>query len=169
MPTVQCYHCSKSIYKRPRDVEKSKSGLLFCSNECYKYHRSPESTCQKCGIVLTGRNRGTRKFCSYSCSNGSRRGEKRPGNSQGRASRNLRLKAVLAEDRGLFCEVCRYDRVLVVHHLVEVASGGDDSLDNLMLICPNCHGEIHGKIDGEAFVESLNRLARLASASQTNC
>ena len=51
----------------------------------------------------------------------------------------------------------------------EVASGGDDSLDNLMLICPNCHGEIHGKIDGEAFVESLNRLARLASASQTNC
>jgi 5-methylcytosine-specific restriction protein A len=32
---------------------------------------------------------------------------------------------------------------LEVHHKIRLADGGDDSLDNVIAICPNCHREEH--------------------------
>jgi len=32
---------------------------------------------------------------------------------------------------------------LVVHHVIQLANGGDDSTDNAKALCPNCHREKH--------------------------
>lgn len=32
---------------------------------------------------------------------------------------------------------------LEVHHLVQLAHGGDDSIENAVALCPNCHRELH--------------------------
>ena len=42
--------------------------------------------------------------------------------------------------KGWECELCGHDEVLHVHHKVP---NGDNSLNNLMLLCPNCHYGIH--------------------------
>lgn len=43
------------------------------------------------------------------------------------------------------CEICEYDfkPTLQLHHVIPVSKGGCDSLENLMLLCPNCHKTIH--------------------------
>ncbi|MGI9898367.1 PIN domain-containing protein [Vibrio natriegens] len=49
------------------------------------------------------------------------------------------------------CEGCGYiddgDRsILEFHHLVPLSEGGDNSFDNLLLLCPNCHRLEHKKL-----------------------
>lgn len=50
------------------------------------------------------------------------------------------------------CERCRseapFDRAdgtpyLEVHHIVRLADDGDDSVENAIALCPNCHRELH--------------------------
>ena len=59
--------------------------------------------------------------------------------------RGKAIKQRLLLSRGLRCEICKYDNIniLVGHHLIEKAIGGSDDLDNLQLLCPNCHYTIH--------------------------
>jgi predicted HNH restriction endonuclease len=52
-----------------------------------------------------------------------------------------------------FCELCQqpapFEResdgtpYLEVHHIVSLADGGDDTLENTLALCPNCHRELH--------------------------
>ena len=64
---------------------------------------------------------------------------------------------VLARAKGL-CERCRRrapfvrakndELYLEVHHKVQLAHGGDDTVENAIALCPNCHRELHyGKAD----------------------
>lgn len=55
------------------------------------------------------------------------------------------LKLRLIELRGSCCEQCGCPKtnILNVHHKIRKADGGSDNLENLQLICPNCHAEIH--------------------------
>ncbi len=41
------------------------------------------------------------------------------------------------------CEVCGNSRRLHVHHRVNIKNGGNHKRDNLVLLCEECHGEIH--------------------------
>lgn len=56
----------------------------------------------------------------------------------------LRIKEELIEEKGA-CAICYYDfkPVLQIHHIKPVSLGGGDHLDNLLLLCPNCHKFIH--------------------------
>ena len=59
---------------------------------------------------------------------------------------------VLARAKGL-CEHCqnpapfkrRTDGTpyLEVHHILQLAAGGDDSIENALALCPNCHRRMH--------------------------
>jgi 5-methylcytosine-specific restriction endonuclease McrA len=53
------------------------------------------------------------------------------------------LKFRLLESRGKFCERCGYDtyEILQVHHKDRDRNNSD--LENLELICPNCHCKEH--------------------------
>jgi len=46
------------------------------------------------------------------------------------------------------CQICGYDEypILEVHHIKERRNGGTNDLNNLIVVCPNCHRKIHKKI-----------------------
>lgn len=43
------------------------------------------------------------------------------------------------------CEICKFDltELLEIHHILPLQQGGDNSLDNISYLCPNCHRIIH--------------------------
>lgn len=51
------------------------------------------------------------------------------------------------------CEVCAYDYKpsLQVHHVVQVSKGGSNDIENLALLCPNCHGLVHSLMSDSAY------------------
>ena len=45
-----------------------------------------------------------------------------------------------------FCSICGYKEhpdILEVHHIIARKDGGNDDIDNLILLCPNCHRKVH--------------------------
>ncbi|WP_129127081.1 HNH endonuclease [Geomonas oryzae] len=53
---------------------------------------------------------------------------------------------------------------LEVHHLIKLAEGGPDTVENAVALCPNCHRRCHFGNDGESFTlrlfEGVERLKR---------
>ena len=39
------------------------------------------------------------------------------------------------------CEICGYDKFVVVHYIVSKKDGGLDTLSNVIMLCPNHHKE----------------------------
>ena len=75
-----------------------------------------------------------------------------PGHKEDKAKTTRALKKYLLDARGSKCECCGYAVVdaLVVHHIIERSEGGSNDRWNLLLICPNCHMEIHKNLEGRA-------------------
>lgn len=46
-----------------------------------------------------------------------------------------------------YCYVCKYDKATVKHHIIHKSEGGSNRLDNIIVLCPNCHALVQqGKI-----------------------
>jgi predicted HNH restriction endonuclease len=65
-------------------------------------------------------------------------------------SRNRTLRRQLHQMYGGRCQICGFDPMLVYgveachsHHLIYLARGGSDNLENMALLCPNHHSVIH--------------------------
>lgn len=50
------------------------------------------------------------------------------------------------EKYGQSCELCSYSLTIDVHHILEKKKGGTDEIENLCVLCPNCHSLIHRNI-----------------------
>ena len=140
-PNRGCNICGKLVYRRPSEIEKTK-GHVFCSAKCYGISCRKETPCVVCGkLMLSGLNK---KTCSRSCSNKHRIGIQylinRP---KDKVTTLRRIKIRLLKLRGEKCERCNYNKgeVLQVHH--KNRNKNDNGLNNLELICPNCHYEEH--------------------------
>ena len=58
------------------------------------------------------------------------------------------------------CSVCGWDKAACdIHHIVERKYGGTNNLDNLVILCPNCHRSVHEH--GDSFITS-NALRKLS-------
>lgn len=140
-PNTFCIICSKPIYKRPVEIERNK-GRVFCSMSCYGISCRKEKPCLICGkAILAGENK---KTCSRSCANKYRTGIKYKLNKpRSKVKYYKALKIRLLKMRGMVCERCGYNKfeILQVHH--KDRNESNNSLDNLELICPNCHFERH--------------------------
>lgn len=54
------------------------------------------------------------------------------------------FKKLLIQEKGPFCEECgQTDVPLQVDHIVPVSRGGEDTLDNMQLLCYECHMKKH--------------------------
>ncbi len=140
-PNTQCMICGNPIYRRPIEIQKSK-GKVFCSQACFGINNRKEIPCIVCGKkILSGENK---KTCSRICANKNRSGIQYKINSPKdlvKSQRSLKLK--LLEIRGNKCENCDYNKyqILEVHH--KDRNRENNNLENLKLICPNCHAEEH--------------------------
>lgn len=140
-PNSQCNVCSKNIYKRPSQIKKNR-GRVFCSVDCFGISCRKENPCVVCGkMILGGLNK---KTCSRSCANTNRAGIKyHLGRPKNKVKSQKALKMRLLELRGKVCERCSYNKteILQVHH--KDRNRENNIIDNLELICPNCHYETH--------------------------
>lgn len=140
-PNTTCSVCNKAIYRRPTQIEQ---GPVYCSLSCFGKASRKEKRCLVCGRALI--NSGRKKTCNRSCANIFRTGIRYNGEARkDKVKPVAALKARLVIERGTVCERCGYAKthILEVHHRIRRCEGGTDDLDNLELICPNCHAEIH--------------------------
>lgn len=140
-PNTECTICDKPIYKRPSQIE-SNDGRVFCSTECYGISCRKEIACLICGkLILAGLHK---KTCSRKCSNKNRAGIiykiKKP-DSEIKSQEILKVR--LLKIRGLKCERCSYSKYEILHIHHKDRNRSNNQLDNLELICPNCHFEEH--------------------------
>lgn len=140
-PNTKCSVCNSPIYRRPAEIEKSK-GNVFCSMSCYGISCRKESPCIVCGkLILAGLNK---KTCSRGCANTYRKGIQYKINSpRSKVKSQQALKIRLLKERGNKCERCNYKKyqILEIHH--KNKDRKNNNLENLLLICPNCHAEEH--------------------------
>lgn len=64
------------------------------------------------------------------------------------------VRTLVLHEAGYLCgnPRCRTPLTLEIHHLVQVATGGASTADNLICLCPNCHTSHH---NGRIPIESL--------------
>jgi len=140
-PNTKCTICANPIYKRPQQIQLNK-GRVFCGQECYGVSCRKETPCTICGkLILASLNK---KTCSRGCSNTQRIGIKYNCRSlQYKVKSQQALKTRLLKNKGTNCERCGYNKleILQVHH--KNRDRTNNNLDNLELICPNCHYEEH--------------------------
>ena len=140
-PNIKCSVCNKDIYRRPLQIKNSK-GILFCSLSCNGVRNRKYTKCIVCGEkILASKNE---KTCSRVCSNKSRKGIRyNIGRPLDKVYTAQTLKIKLLQIRGKKCERCGYqsENILQVHHLNKNHS--DNRIENLQIICPNCHCEEH--------------------------
>lgn len=140
-PNTKCVICGKVIYRRPCELERNK-GWVFCSSTCYGQSCRRERPCIVCGkAILKSLHR---KTCSRGCSNINRAGIKYKVNSpHDKVKSQHSLKMHLLRARGKNCERCGYNKfeILQAHH--KDRNRNNNGLENLELICPNCHCEEH--------------------------
>jgi len=129
------------MYRRKSQIKRNK-GHVFCSMACYGILNRKETPCLVCGVpILAGFNK---KTCSRTCANKHRTGIKYKMNRpKDKVMNERRLKLRLLVLRGNTCEGCGYNKreILQVHHKDRNHQNND--LNNLRLICPNCHYEEH--------------------------
>lgn len=141
-PNISCIVCGIAVYRRPIEIKRN-NGRVFCSMLCYGISCRREKPCIICGKPILARE--NKKTCSRACANKYREGIKyklgRPSKDKVKTQRFLKIR--LLEIRGRICERCGYDKaeVLQVHH--KDRNRLNSELDNLELICPNCHFEEH--------------------------
>jgi len=140
-PNTSCQVCGKKIYRRPIEIKKH-NGRAFCSLKCYGKSCRKEIPCIVCGkLILAGLNK---KTCNRSCANKHREGIKYKLNShRDKVKTQKLLKVRLLKIRGKKCERCGLGiyEILQIHHKDRNRNNND--LDNLELICPNCHSKEH--------------------------
>lgn len=141
-PNTVCSVCKKSIYKRPSQI-KINNGNVYCSATCYGVRCRKEIPCLECGKLLL--TRYNKKTCSRACANKHRAGikYKLAGPRKDKVKNYKSLKIRLLTQRGKTCERCGYTKfeILQVHH--KDRNHLNNELNNLELICPNCHFEEH--------------------------
>lgn len=138
-PNTKCAICGKLIYRRPIEIKR---GEVFCSVVCAGIACRKEKPCLICGkLILAGLNK---KTCSRSCANKRREGIKyKIGSPRNKVKSQRALKLRLLKERGKKCEKCDYNKyqILEIHH--KNRNRKNNELENLELICPNCHAEEH--------------------------
>ena len=144
-----CETCNKEFTHIASRANKAK----YCSPLCY--HRAMDKkgsitlTCKHCGKEFYGSpsDIGKRKYCSRACVN-------KESKTTWKAVFSTVRKNMIA--RGMLdkCERCGFDsspNILGVHH--KDRNRNNNELENLEVLCPNCHSMEHMKHIPHGFKE----------------
>ena len=106
-------------------------------------------------VELEHRTRELRRERKREKPNGSQSPKKIVSNST-QYERDPAVRAWVLDNADGVCELCNHlgpfqtnegDPFLEVHHVVPIAEGGPDTIDNAVALCPNCHRRCHLSID----------------------
>ena len=147
--TRNCLQCNNTFHPAVSEVRRGNG--KFCSLSCVCIYRNKHymirtittvtKTCNFCQKKFHHKPyEGIGKFCSLLCKNKSMKGQ-RPGHLQQNIRR--KLKEIAFKNYGKRCEVCGYSLSVDVHHLIPRSQNGLDEKENLAVLCPNHHREMH--------------------------
>ena len=80
--------------------------------------------------------------------------------------RDLLVKTWILENAKGKCEACDLDApflladgspFLEVHHMIPLAAGGADIVENSLALCPNCHRKVHLSKNKNSFINEIYR------------
>ena len=149
-----CKSCANSRITTEEKREKIKNGLIEYNkeNETILY----EYICEKCGKVFKHKKiRNGRHIHCDDCK------QKRPHIKEKTDSLldlSKRTVCKILKRAKQKCAICGWDESTCdVHHIVEKKNGGTDNIDNLIIVCPNCHRVIHS--NKKYSIEFLNSLS----------
>lgn len=135
-----CVICKKDYSVDFKSAKKSVS----CSKKCYEKYRGglKIADCMYCGKDVLGRQTSNRRkdfiFCSKSCHGRFKIRLKEPKSY----SRKVYWNKIKNKEK-ICCDLCNITdiHILTIHHIDE--NRKNNSLDNLQLLCYNCHYKIH--------------------------
>ena len=150
-----CKGCSNTFLVEIREVNK---GQEYCSRNCFNKNRpliikEPNCICGQCKVNFY-KNPSSMKnsksgiyFCSRKCKDESQIiggiKEIQPGHYNDNKSN---YRKIIFRIKPKKCESCGYDKItdiLEVHHIDE--NRHNNTIENLQVLCPNCHCEEHFK------------------------
>jgi len=162
---VKCIGCGKMFKHKP-----SATNNKYCSWECFKQSRWEEVVCVICGKVYQKRlceiQKGYKHLCSRSCRNsytslflggdGTWSSNKHnPKRFRGK-DWNKNRKLTLIRDN-YTCQQCGATERLEVHHWEPFWISYDNSVDNLVVFCKQCHDEKYLEYKEEGFYDDVRR------------
>lgn len=70
--TVRCAACGAELVRRKSEVDKTKSGRVFCDAKCRgqlgsKPRRGQDQPCEQCGVMFYVRPGADQRFCTKAC------------------------------------------------------------------------------------------------------
>lgn len=114
---VSCANCGKEIYRNASQQANSKSGLFFCSMKC-------KASAQTIGGIK----------------------EIMPSHYGMAVSAYTYREKLLRSTTNKKCALCGYANIVEILHVHHIdCNRSNNELDNLQLVCPNCHEELHFK------------------------
>ena len=178
MPLYTCLYCGKQgIKRKPSEVKNGVYCSRSCSNKAQSLAIKNNPNLDRCNGVekeclfchkpfFVKPHRYERaKFCSRLCSHEYRFNRKltmKQVDVSGNKNPNYRdsnncitARKMATSHYGNKCQICGFDTVINVHHIVPRSSGGKNRLDNLIVLCPNHHAMAHLNLIS---VEELIRL-----------
>lgn len=150
MMRIKCSLCDKWFERKKSQVERAKKN--YCLEDC-QHEARKDGTVFSCFIChkeiyrpqkAIEKNVSKKFFCSQKCcmlwQNSEFVREKHPNWKGGKSSYRGTLTK---QDSHPFCKACLKDdkRILVVHHIDQ--NRKNNSLENLVWLCHNCHHLIH--------------------------
>ncbi len=136
---TNCHICNNEF----EHIESRCNKAKYCSRQCYyiamSKKGSKEYTCKHCSKKFHDAPSKNRIYCSRECSNKETLSEFKPSFQTVR-------KSMLRRNMLDKCESCGYSEhkeILGIHH--KNRNRNDNSLNNLMILCPNCHSIEHKK------------------------
>jgi ribosomal protein L37AE/L43A len=144
---VNCKNCNKEFESDTRETNRGKG--ICCSRKCGSEHANKtrpvhKLICNNCDKDFESKN-STSKFCCTQC------GIKFRGKSLnkaeiGRSGLSRKIKQ-LSKNIIKSCFNCGWDKSICdIHHIIEKKDGGSDEINNLTVVCPNCHRMIHRNV-----------------------
>ena len=130
-----CKTCSREFEADMR--EHKRGNAHYCSISCAaKATRSLNysQSCKHCGNLFNSASKYAR-YCSKSC---------KSKNYTMKSKGDISMKTFHKIFKNNPCEICSWDIATCdLHHIIPVAQGGKNILENLICVCPNHHRMIH--------------------------
>jgi len=141
--TKICKWCNKEFLAESREVKRG--GGIFCSLSCgakfNNNHRELTShTCQFCKLPYdTTAKRSL--YCSKTCSRKARRERNVKSGAKNTNRSTLQSRVIkFLSPKQFKCFICGWQEAFCdIHHITPRSLGGQDSFDNLTVLCPNHH------------------------------
>jgi hypothetical protein len=159
MATYSCAECRVAFQAKASRQQR------FCSRACAaEYHRRhlwrrAEKRCLGCDRTISAQPSriGRRKYCSYSCAARNRSAKwlaRQRTAKRNKYVNDLAGKASFVREQLLRfipdkCLICGWAEDLCdLHHKNGRHRGGTNRIDNITILCPNCHREVHEGLIG---------------------